>query len=136
MIGLARRRLSAMAVGLLFVGTGCQRPVETARVAGTDPSAKLELDLDALDANGLAGPPDGKVAVSYEFRIPDTPDNRAALRAIDPGIEIMAGPRGRVDAGPGFALCIGSTHQPRHREILLALAELPCVERIIRCDFE
>ena len=106
-------------------------------VAGADAAMqKIEFDLDALDAAGLAGPPDGKVAVSYEFRIPDTPANRAAVVAIDPEIEIATGPRGRVNAGPGFALCIGSTHMPRHREILLALARLPFVERIARCDFE
>jgi hypothetical protein len=96
----------------------------------------IMFDLDRLDADGLAGPPDGKVAISYEFRIPDTPENRAAVKAIDPTIEIMSGPPGRVDAGPGFALCIGSTCQPRHREILLALAGLPFVERIQECVFE
>jgi len=96
----------------------------------------IGFDLDRLDADGLAGPPDGKVAISYEFRIPDTPENRAAVRAIDPTIEIGAGPRGRVDAGPGFALCIGSTHQPRHREILVALAGLSFIERIAECFFD
>ena len=80
--------------------------------------------------------PEGRVVVSSEFRIPDTPENRAAVTAIDPEIEITAGPRGRVNAGPGFALWIGSTHTPRHRQILLGLAALPFVERIIRCDFE
>jgi len=98
--------------------------------------AKIGFDLDGHDVDGLAGPPDGKVAVAYEFRIPDTAENRAAVRAIDPEIEIAAGPRGRVDAGPGFALCIGSTHTPRHRQIVLGLAALPFVERIVPCVFE
>ncbi len=31
---------------------------------------KVELDLARLDADGLRGPPDGKVSVSYEFCIP------------------------------------------------------------------
>lgn len=97
---------------------------------------KIGFDLDGLDVDGLAGGPDGKVSVSYEFRIPDTPANRAAVQAIDPGIGISAGPPGRVNAGPGFALCIGSTHKPRHREILLDLAALPFVERIQPCVFE
>ena len=48
----------------------------------------------------------------------------------------LADPRGRVDAGPGFALCSGSTYQPRHREILLELARLPFVERIVRRVYE
>lgn len=97
---------------------------------------KIGFDLDGLDVDGLAGAADGKVSITYEFRIPDTPENRAVVKAIDPEIGISAGPRGRVDAGPGFALCIGSTHQPRHREIILALARLPFVERIARCVFE
>ncbi len=107
-----------------------------AAAAPPDVFGKVGFVLDRLDADGLAGPPDGKVAISYEFRIPDTPENRATVKAIDPSITISAGPPGRVDAGPGFALCIGSTHQPRHREILLALAELPFVERIAECFFE
>ena len=97
---------------------------------------KIGFDLDGLDVDGLAGGADGKVSISYEFRIPDTPEHRAAVQAIDPEIGISAGPRGRVDAGPGFALCIGSTHTPRHRELILALARLPFVERIQPCVFE
>lgn len=120
----------------LLAATGLAMGV--AAGCGGDPPAraKIRFDLAALDADGLAGPPDGKVAVSYEFRIPDAPEHRARVQAIDPAIEITSGPRGRVDAGPGFCLCIGSTHGPRHREILLALAGLPFVERIERCDFE
>jgi hypothetical protein len=112
------------------------RPAVAGEAGAGAAMRKIEFDLDALDAAGLAGPPDGKVAVSYEFRIPDTPASRAAVTAIDPEIEITTGPRGRVNAGPGFALCIGSTHAPRHRDILLAIARLPFVERIARCDFE
>jgi endonuclease/exonuclease/phosphatase family metal-dependent hydrolase len=97
---------------------------------------KIGFDLDSLDVNGLAGGADGKVSISYEFRIPDTPENQAAVKAIDPKTAIAVGPRGRVDAGPGFALCSGSTYQPRHREILLELARLPFVERIVRRVYE
>ena len=32
---------------------------------------KVEFDLAQLDVNGLRGPADGKVSVSYEFCIPD-----------------------------------------------------------------
>jgi len=107
-----------------------------AAALGPAGARKIGFDLESLDAAGLVGPPDGKVAISYEFRIPDTPANRAAVLAIDPDIEIATGPSGRVAAGPGFCLCIGSTHRPRHREILLDLAALPFVEWIARCHFE
>ncbi|NLX24759.1 MAG: hypothetical protein GXY61_02195, partial [Lentisphaerae bacterium] len=50
--------------------------------------AKIEFDLSALDADGLIGPPDGKVSVAYEFAIPDTEACRAEVLAIDPSIQI------------------------------------------------
>jgi hypothetical protein len=55
---------------------------------------------------------------------------------IDPSVELMPGSRGRIGAKAGECLCIGSTHQPRHREILLALARLPEIARIIECHHE
>jgi len=103
----------------------------------THPSErKIELDLAVLDSDGLRGPPDGKVAVSYEFSIPNTDACRAEVKAIDRTVQFMAGSRGRIGAGEGECLCIGSTHQERFREVLHALAELPYIERIIECHFE
>ena len=111
---------------------GCSAPQPAPR----DPRAKIDLDLDALDADGLRGPADGKVAVDYEFAIPDTAAAREAVTRIDPSVHFFPGSRGRIGAQPGECLCIGSTHQPRHREILLALARLPEIARIIECHHE
>ena len=111
---------------------GCSAP----QPAPLDPRAKIEFDLEALDADGLRGPPDGKVAVDYEFVIPDTPAARETVSRIDPSVHFFPGSRGRIGAQPGECLCIGSTHQPRHREILLALARLPEIARIIECHHE
>ena len=58
--------------------------------APVDPRAKIDLDLEALDADGLRGPPDGKVAVDYEFAIPDTPASREAVRQINPGVNFFS----------------------------------------------
>lgn len=98
--------------------------------------ATVEIDLESLDADGLRGPADGKVAVAYEFAIPDTPEARAAVRRVDPTAEFMPGARGRVGARPGECLCVGSTHQPDHRAVLAALARLPGVARIVECHHE
>lgn len=98
--------------------------------------APIEIDLDTLDADGLRGPPDGKVAVAYEFTVVDTPAGRARVRGVDATVEFMPGSRGRIGAGPGECLCIGSTHQPRWRAVLEALAALPDVTRIIECHRE
>jgi hypothetical protein len=126
----SRRRLFLVVPSLVLAGCGqqAQEPL--------DPRAKIELDLEALDADGLRGPPDGKVAVDYEFAIPDTPAAREAVSQIDPSVNFFPGSRGRIGAQAGECLCIGSTHQPRHREILLALARLPEIARIIECHHE
>ena len=125
----SRRRVVLILPAIL---AGCSAPQPAPR----DPRAKIELDLEALDADGLRGPPDGKVAVDYEFAIPDTPAAREAVSQIDPSVAFMPGSRGRIGAKAGECLCIGSTHQPRHREILFALARLPEIARIIECHHE
>jgi hypothetical protein len=104
--------------------------------AKADAWRKVELDLAQLDADGLRGPPDGKVAVSYEVRIPNTAACRDQVKAIDPTVEFMPGARGRIGASPQECLCIGSTNQARYREVLQNLAGLPWVDRIIECYFE
>jgi len=128
----SRRRLFVILPAIPAFLAGCGRQAQ----APLDPRAKIELDLEALDADGLRGPPDGKVAVDYEFAIPDTVATREAVTRIDPSVEFMPGSRGRIGAKPGECLCLGSTHQPRYREILLALARLPEIARIIECHHE
>ena len=115
---------------LVIWATGCST-VPPASV--TD---KIEFDLDQLDADGLRGPTSGKVALDYEFKIPDSEANRREVRAIDPSVNFMAGSRGRIGAGEGECLCIGSSHQPRAKQVVLSLARLPYIERIIECHYE
>lgn len=102
----------------------------------TEAWKKVELNLSAVDQDGLRGPADGKVSVAYEFCIPDTPAHRATVSAIDPTVQFMPGSRGRIGAGKGHCLCIGSTHQKDYKAVLRSLASLPYVERIIECYFE
>jgi len=159
--GAARRTLPPLVAATLVLVAGCRRPTDPSPPTGTSMTATpmtatpmtatpmtatpmpntpapatIELDLEALDGDGLRGPPDGKVAVAYEFAIPDTPEARAVVQGIDPTVEFHPGSRGRIGAGPGTCLCIGSTHQPRHRDVLAALSRLPGVTRIIECHRE
>ena len=99
------------------------------------PSSKIELDLTQLDSEGLRGPPGGKASIAYEFRIPDSVECRTEVKAIDPSIQFMPGSSGRIGAGNGQCLCVGSTGE-NYREILGRLAALPYIDRIIACDFE
>ncbi|HAE39146.1 MAG TPA: hypothetical protein DCG57_10980 [Candidatus Riflebacteria bacterium] len=97
---------------------------------------KVEFDISLLDKDGLRGPSDGKVAVSYEFSIPDTDACRAEIKAIDKTVQFMPGSRGRIGARKGECLCIGSTHQDDFQYVLRALAEKSYIARIIECHFE
>jgi hypothetical protein len=104
--------------------------------AATDSFSKIEFDLRNLDKDGLRGPSDGKVAVSYEFCIPDNDACRAEVKAIDQTVQFMPGSRGRIGAGKDECLCIGSTHQENFKEVLRALSEKSYIARIIECHFE
>lgn len=97
---------------------------------------KIRFDLSQLDENGLVGPPDGKRALAYEFCIPAGDTYAAQVRAIDGSVEVHRGSRGRIGCVEGQVLCVGSTYQPRFRDVLDRLAELPYVERIEETVFE
>ncbi|MDP6722960.1 MAG: hypothetical protein QGF59_30130, partial [Pirellulaceae bacterium] len=104
-------------------------------VVPPDRITKVELDLTKLDKDGLRGPPDGKVSVSYEFCMPNTDKCKAQVKAIDPTVQFMPGSRGRIGAGKNECLCIGET-RANYRDVLNRLAELPYIKRIIECHFE
>jgi len=97
---------------------------------------KVELDLTQVDSDGLRGPPDGKVALAYEFCVPNTDQCKALVAAIDSSVQFMPGASGRIGASETECLCIGSTHQKDFKLVLEKLAKLPFVSRVIRCDFE
>jgi hypothetical protein len=120
-------------LGCLLVCVSCAQPKPPAQPGA---GAKVELNLTQLDAEGLRGPADGKVAVSYEFCIPNTEACKAQVRAIDHTVQFMPGSRGRIGASKQECLCIGSTHQKNFRQVLQALANLEYVKRIIECHFE
>ena len=100
------------------------------------PGGKIQFDLASLDGEGLRGPRDGRVAVAYEFCLPDQPALRDAVRRIDPSATFATGSPGRSGCGPGECLVQGSTHQKNFRQVLDRLAALPCIGLIRECTFE
>jgi len=126
------RRVYIMLVCCVLLVQSCRGPGTDA----TDVWRKIEIDPAELDGEGLRGGEGGKTAVSYEFRIPDTPECREQVKRIDPTVQFMPGSRGRIGAREHECLCIGSTHQKDYAGVLRALAGLSCVERIIECHFE
>jgi len=97
---------------------------------------KITFDISRLDESGLHGPADGKRALSYEFCIPDTVQNRTEVKRIDPTIKFFAQSPGRIGCVESENLCIGSTHQKDFRGVLQRLAELTYVQRIDESFFE
>ena len=105
-------------------------------VPGSSPAARLRFDLNRLDTAGLQGPPDGLRALHYEYCIPDHPEAIAAVRAIDPTLQIQGHSPGRVGCGADALLCLGHTHQPDHGAVLVRLAQIPFIAEIREADFE
>ncbi|MHC4910920.1 MAG: hypothetical protein ACYTF9_14525 [Planctomycetota bacterium] len=129
-------RLLIVAAALVLT-TGCRSDRALFERASESVSLrKITFDLDSIGEGGLCGPDDGRVAVSYEFCIPDDEFNAAEVRRIDPTLTISPGSHGRIGCGEMQALCIGSTHQPGFRDVLARLAALPYVEEIRECFFE
>lgn len=119
---------------VLGIFCACQRPT----ALPDDPAVwkKIKLDFRKIDAEGLTGPPDGKVAVHYEFCIPAVEKNWRAVQKIDPNAVLMKGSAGRVGCTPDRWLVVGNTHQPRYQRVLYELASLPFVEKIQQTFFE
>ena len=98
--------------------------------------AKIKFNIDDIRPDGLRGPDDGLVTVSYEFCVPKDEKTFAEVRRIAPGVAIHAGSKGRIGCGEDQALCIGSTHGPDWKKELIGLAELGYVVEIAECFFE
>jgi hypothetical protein len=90
----------------------------------------VTFDIDRINEDGLVGPPDGLRSVMYEFCVPSDSISMAAVRAIDPTLELQPGAPGRIGCGDGQVLCIGHTHQPEWKSTLARLAALDFVTRI------
>jgi hypothetical protein len=91
---------------------------------------KVAINLSRLDENGLAGPSNGKVAVNYEFCIPQDTKHWKTVQKIDKTVQKMAGSPGRIGCDKNSWLIVGSTHQPNHKRVLYELASLSYVAKI------
>lgn len=98
--------------------------------------AKIKFDLGDIRSDGLRGPVDGLVSVSYEFCVPKDEKTLAEVKKVAPGVTIHAGSRGRIGCTEDQVLCIGSTSGENWREVLLGIAGLGYVAEIRECHFE
>jgi hypothetical protein len=124
--------LLTLLISLYLAPSGCK--AEEPRQV--DPMSKITFRLAQLNQEGLYGPPGGLRALHYEFCIPGDAAHAAQVREIDPTIQIFPKSRGRIGCAAGEYLCIGSTHQPGFKTVLVKLARLPYVRRIDQAFFE
>jgi hypothetical protein len=92
---------------------------------------KITFDLSDISPEGLIGNQQSLRSVGYEFCIPAQADTLKAVKAIDPTVQFSRS-RGRIGCQSNQYLCIGETHQPDWKTVLLKLAELDYVKRIDR----
>ena len=92
---------------------------------------KITFDLSAISPEGLIGNQQSLRSVGYEFCIPAQPDTRKEVKAIDQTVKFSRS-RGRIGCQNHQYLCIGETHQPEWKTVLLKLAELDYVKKIDR----
>jgi len=98
--------------------------------------SKIQFDLSQINTDGLTGPADGLVSVSFEFCIPKDPELVKEILAIDPTIKYASVSPGRIGCGDSEYLCLGDTHKPNWREVLKQIASLDYVTRIERTYWE
>lgn len=116
-------------LSLLILAIGCSPQPDSRAID------KINFDLEALDPDGLLGPPSGKRALSYEYCVPDEQRMLDQIRSIDPTAEISISP-GRIGCRSDQRLVLGNTHQPHFRRVLLRLVSLPEVEHVEQAFFE
>ncbi|MET4696416.1 hypothetical protein [Endozoicomonas lisbonensis] len=102
----------------------------------SEPMEKIQFDLNKLDARGLYGQPDGLLALSYEFCIPDNIDYVTEVMAIDPTVVVYKQSPGRIGCTEKEYLCIGNTATDDYLEILQSLSKLKYVKEIREAFFE
>ncbi|MFZ4635206.1 MAG: hypothetical protein ACOYNO_13460 [Saprospiraceae bacterium] len=97
--------------------------------------SKIKLDFRSIDEDGLTGQPNGKVAVDYEYCIPQDEKLWKKVQKIDRTAQ-KSNSRGRIGCTPEQWLVIGTTHQDNYKRVLYDLASLPEVVRIQQAFYE
>jgi len=122
-----------MLVGLVLAG--CHAAPEN-HTGQSPQETKIKFSLDDIRPDGLRGPTDGLVAVSYEFCVPVSDQVYQEILRIDPDLKIHSDSPGRIGCEDSQALIIGETHRPDWREVLQELSTLTYITEIRECFFE
>ena len=124
-----------MAMLLSVMLAGCHAAPEQS-TSHSAQSTKIKFPLDDIRPDGLRGPPDGLVAVSYEVCVTASDQVYQEILRVDPGLRIYSDSPGRIGCVSSQALIIGETHHPNWREVLQELSTLTYITEIRECFFE
>jgi len=97
---------------------------------------KVKINFRQLDAEGLSGPANGKVATHYEFCIPKDEKKWSQVQKIDPSAQRQMGSKGRIACNNQQWLILGNTHQKQYLRVLYDLASLSYISSIEETVFE
>lgn len=123
-------RVCLLIIMALLYACHPQKPPEN-----PDAWKKIKLDFKQIDADGLMGPPNGKVAMNYEFCIPADKKHWKQVLKIDPSAQRNEG-KGRANCKEDQWLIIGNTKQKNYQLVLFKLASLPYVGQILPVYWE
>ena len=98
----------------------------------TNEVSKINFNLDNFTDDGAMKHPhkEDRGYISYEFCIPADDEHFKEVSSIDSTLALYKTSKGRSACSDKEWLCIGSSHQPNFKKVILALAKLSYIRKI------
>ncbi len=96
---------------------------------------KIKFKLTIFNKQGLVGEDDGKVALDYEFCVPNQVAYLTKIREIDSSIKPLNG-KGRTKCAENHIVMIGNSYNKDIKKILCNLSQLEYVTEINQVYWE
>ena len=96
---------------------------------------KIKFKLSIFDKNGLTGDENNKVALDYEFCVPNQVEYLTKIREIDSSIKPLNG-KGRTKCAENHIVMIGNSYNKDIKKILCNLSQLEYITEINQVYWE
>jgi hypothetical protein len=96
---------------------------------------KIKFNLNMFDKQGLVGEDGGKVALDYEFCVPNNPEILNTIKEIDSSIKPTNG-KGRTKCTDNSILLTGNSYGKDIKRILCELSQLEYIKTINQVYWE
>ncbi|MGE0561853.1 MAG: hypothetical protein AB7O47_08565 [Flavobacteriales bacterium] len=94
---------------------------------------KITFNIKQFDERGLMG--DEKMAIDFEFCLPDNPNALQAIKEIDSSIKPLHG-KGRTKCAENHIIMIGNSYNKDIKNILCKLSQLDYITEINQVFWE